>query len=148
MQTDFDLFGASSDALTYAYPYMMIYLIGTLAINDRVGYESIYQCAGIFCDRYAFCCYRSIANLLLDPLFIFVLGFGVRGAAIATVLSQFLVSSLCTFFPYKKAELKVRFLAQEDEIAECIRTMRKNIVSLGTGRIYHAAYEQSGNDLL
>ena len=52
----------------------------------------------------------AVANLILDPLFIFVLGFRVRGAAIATILSQTLSAAFVLFFLTGKAELKVRFL--------------------------------------
>ena len=51
----------------------------------------------------------AVANLLLDPFFIFVLGFGVRGAAIATVISQCLSASFVLFFPYKKSRIKGTF---------------------------------------
>ena len=71
----------------------------------------------------------AVANLILDPLFIFVLGFGVRGAAIATILSQTLSAAFVLFFLTGKAELKVRFL-RKNEISECTG-YAKNIVSLG-----------------
>ena len=72
----------------------------------------------------------AVANLLLDPFFIFVLGFGVRGAAIATVISQCLSASFVLFFLTKKAELKVRFL-HKNELSESLG-YAKNIISLGT----------------
>ena len=72
----------------------------------------------------------AIANLVLDPLFIFVLGFGVRGAAIATVISQCLSASFVLFFLTRKAELKIHFL-HKNELSESL-TYAKNIISLGT----------------
>ena len=72
----------------------------------------------------------AVANLLLDTLFIFVFGLGVRGAAIATVISQCLSASFVLFFLTKKAELKVRFL-KKHEFSESIG-YAKNIISLGT----------------
>ena len=72
----------------------------------------------------------AVANLLLDPLFIFVLGFGVQGAAIATVISQALSAVFVFVFLTRKSELKVRFLKKK-EFSECIG-YAKNIVSLGT----------------
>ena len=72
----------------------------------------------------------AVANLLLDPLFIFVLGFGVQGAAIATVLSQCLSAVFVLFFLTKKSELKIRFI-RKNEISACV-AYAKNIVSLGT----------------
>ena len=67
---------------------------------------------------------------MLDPLFIFVLGFGVQGAAIATVISQALSAVFVFVFLTRKSELKVRFLKKK-EFSECIG-YAKNIVSLGT----------------
>ena len=60
----------------------------------------------------------AVANLLMDPLFIFVLGFGVQGAAIATILSQSLSAAFVLFFLTKKAELRVRFL-RKNEFSTC-----------------------------
>lgn len=48
------LFGTSTSAMKYAYPYMMIYLIGTLPSMPYFGYESIYQCTRLFNGRYVF----------------------------------------------------------------------------------------------
>lgn len=64
------------------------------------------------------------ANLLLDPLFIFGLRFGVCGAAIATVLSQCLSAIFVFYFLTKKSELKVRLL-KKNEIAACMGLCKK-----------------------
>lgn len=72
----------------------------------------------------------AAANLLLDPLFIFVFGLGVQGAAVATVLSQLLSASFVLLFLTKRAELRVRFL-RKTEFSQC-SGYAKNIVSLGT----------------
>ena len=72
----------------------------------------------------------AIANIVLDPLFIFMLDLGIRGAAIATVLSQCLSAGFVLYFLSKKAEYKVRLLYKE-EIRTCGKDA-KNIVSLGT----------------
>ena len=72
----------------------------------------------------------AIANLIVDPVFIFVFGLGIRGAAIATVLSQILSAAFVLYFLRKKTELKVRLLSGE-EIRDCGRRA-KNIISLGT----------------
>lgn len=123
------LFGASSDAMVYAYPYMMLYLIGTLPSMIAVGMNPFINAQGYSTIGMLSVAIGAVANLLLDPLFIFVLGFGVRGAAIATVISQ-CVSALFVFsFLTKKSELKMHFI-QKEEFSECI-AYAKNIVSLG-----------------
>ena len=72
----------------------------------------------------------AVANCILDPLFIFVLQLGIRGAAIATVISQALSAIFVLYFLKKRAEFKVRLLSRT-ELATC-RENAKNIVSLGT----------------
>ena len=124
------LFGASESALVYAYPYMMIYLIGTLPSMVAVGMNPFINAQGYSTIGMFSVAIGAIANLLLDPLFIFVLNFGVRGAAIATVLSQGLSAVFVLSFLTRRSELRVHFLKKE-EISECIG-YAKNIVSLGT----------------
>ena len=122
------LFGASRDALVYAFPYMMIYLIGTLPSMIAIGMNPFINAQGYSTTGMLSVAIGAVANLLLDPLFIFVFGLGVRGAAIATVISQCLSASFVLFF--LKAELKVRFL-KKHEFSESIG-YAKNIISLGT----------------
>ena len=124
------LFGASSEALTYALPYLMVYLIGTLPSMLSVGMNPFINAQGYSVIGMISVAIGAVANLLLDPLFIFVLGFGIRGAAIATVLSQLLSAVFVLYFLTKKSELKVRLL-HKDEIPKCIN-YAKNITSLGT----------------
>ena len=124
------LFGASADALVYAYPYMMLYLIGTLPSMIAVGMNPFINAQGYSLVGMSSVAIGAAANLLLDPLFIFVFGLGVQGAAVATVLSQLLSASFVLFFLTKKSELKVRFL-RKTEFSQCIG-FAKNIVSLGT----------------
>ena len=123
------LFGASNAALDYAYPYMMIYLIGTLPSMLAVGMNPFINAQGYSVIGMLSVTVGAVANLILDPLFIFVLGFGVQGAAIATVLSQTMSALFVFVFLTKRAELKVRLLKKE-EFGEC-SGYAKNIVSLG-----------------
>ena len=124
------LFGASGTALQYAYPYMMIYMLGTLPSMLAIGMNPFINAQGYSVIGMFSVVIGAMANLILDPLFIFVFSFGVRGAAIATVLSQCLSALFVLFFLTRKAEVKVRFL-KKDEIRESIG-YAKNIVSLGT----------------
>ena len=104
------LFGASDTSMIYAYPYMMIYLIGTLPSMIAIGMNPFINAQGYSLIGMLSVAIGALTNLLLDPVFIFLLGLGVRGAAIATVLSQCLSAVFVMFFLMKKAELKVRFL--------------------------------------
>ncbi len=100
------LFGASEDALVYAYPYMMLYLIGTLPSMIAVGMNPFINAQGYSTVGMLSVAIGAIANLLLDPLFIFVFGLGVRGAAVATVLSQMLSALFVLFFLTQRQNLK------------------------------------------
>ena len=122
------VFGASQNALTYAYSYMMIYLIGTIPSMISIGMNPFINAQGYSLIGMCSVAVGAGANLLLDPLFIFGLGFGVCGAAIATVLSQCLSAIFVFYFLTKKSELKVRLL-KKNEIAACMG-YAKNIISL------------------
>lgn len=124
------LFGASKATLTYAVPYMMIYLIGTLPSMIAVGMNPFINAQGYSVIGMFSVAIGAVANLLLDPLFIFALGFGVCGAAMATVISQCLSAVFVLIFLTKKAELKVRFL-RRNELSQSLN-YAKNIISLGT----------------
>ncbi len=124
------VFGASSEALVYAYPYLMLYLIGTLPSMVSVGMNPFINAQGYSVIGMFSVAIGAVANLLLDPLFIFVLGFGIRGAAIATVISQILSAVFVLYFLTHKSELKVHLL-HKDEIPKCLG-YAKNITSLGT----------------
>lgn len=124
------LFGASEDALLYALPYLRLYLIGTLPSMIAVGMNPFINAQGYSVIGMFSVAIGAIANLLLDPLFIFVFGFGVQGAAIATVISQCFSAIFVLFFLTRKTELNVRFL-RFDEFSKSL-TFAKNIVSLGT----------------
>ncbi len=75
------LFGASTDALVYAYPYLMIYLIGTLPSMIATGMNPFINAQGYSTIGMTSVAVGAVANLLLDPLFIFVLGFGSTGSS-------------------------------------------------------------------
>ena len=124
------LFGASKAALTYAVPYMMIYLIGTLPSMLAVGMNPFINAQGYSVIGMFSVAIGAVANLLLDPLFIFALGFGVCGAAMATVISQCLSAVFVLIFLTRKAELKVGFL-RRNELSQSLDYV-KNIISLGT----------------
>jgi Na+-driven multidrug efflux pump len=108
----------------------MIYLIGTLPSMIAVGMNPFINAQGYALIGMSSVAVGAAANLLLDPLFIFVLGLGVEGAAIATVISQFLSAAFVLYFLMRKAELKVRLL-RKYEFRGCFG-YAKNIVSLGT----------------
>ena len=140
------LFGASEDALVYAYPYMMIYLIGTVPSMIATGMNPFINAQGYATTGMLSVAIGAVANLILDPLFIFVLGFGIKGAAIATVLSQFLSAAYVLLFLEKRAEMKARRL-KKTELKSCKENAKKHCQSWYC-RLHYAADKQSGNYLL
>ena len=124
------LFGASDNALSYAYPYMTIFMLGTLPSMISTGMNPFINAQGYATTGMLSVAIGAIANFILDPIFIFVLGLGISGAAIATVISQILSASFVIFFLRCKSELKIRLL-HLNEITGCVE-YAKNIVSLGT----------------
>lgn len=69
-------------------PYLMIYLLGTLPSMISTGMNSFINAQGYAMTGMTSVAIGAVANCILDPLFIFVLQLGIRGAAIATVISQ------------------------------------------------------------
>ncbi len=124
------LFGASDTGLVYAYPYLMIYLLGTFPSMAATGMNPFINAQGYATTGMTSVIIGAAANLLLDPLFIFVFGLGIKGAAIATVISQTLSAAFVLYFLHFRAEYKIRFLSKS-ELASCGENA-KNIVSLGT----------------
>ena len=124
------LFGASESALVYAYPYLMIYLLGTLPSMISTGMNSFINAQGYAMTGMTSVAIGAVANCILDPVFIFVFSLGIRGAAIATVISQTLSAAFVLYFLKKRSELNVRLLTR-NELSRCTETA-KNIVSLGT----------------
>ena len=79
------LFGASPEALQYALPYLMLYLLGTYPSMLTTGLNPFINAQGYATAGMLSVVIGAAANLVLDPVFIFVLGMGIRGAAAATV---------------------------------------------------------------
>ena len=124
------LFGADTDSLKYACPYMMIYMTGTLPSMIATGMNPFINAQGYSTIGMLSVAIGAIANFILDPLFIFLLNLGITGAAIATVLSQIISAVFVLYFLCNRAELKIHFLHKK-EFASCLDDA-KNIVSLGT----------------
>ena len=124
------MLNVTADVFPLALAYLRIYLIGTPLVMLATGMNGFINAQGYSTVGMLSVTIGAVANLLLDPLFIFVFGFGVQGAAIATVISQTLSAVFVLYFLTRKSELKVRFV-RKDEISECAG-YAKNIVSLGT----------------
>lgn len=101
--------GASDATYPYASDYMVIYLLGTVFVQLTLGLNPFITCQGKSRIAMLSIMIGAAINIALDPLFIFVLDMGVKGAALATVLSQaasaaWIVSFLCR----KDTSLRIR----------------------------------------
>jgi putative MATE family efflux protein len=81
-------FGASENTIEYAASYMQIYAIGTIFVQLTLGMNAYITAQGFAKMGMITVVIGAVANIALDPLFIFGFGMGVRGAALATVISQ------------------------------------------------------------
>ena len=103
------LFGASADTLPYAMQYLSIYVLGTVFVMTALGLNGFITAQGRSSVAMKTVVIGAILNVLLDPLFIFVLGLGVRGAAVATVLSQAVSAAwVLRFLTGKNTVLRLR----------------------------------------
>ena len=82
------LFGASENTIGYASSYMNVYAIGTIFVELTLGLNAFITAQGFATAGMLTVLIGALVNIALDPLFIFALDMGVRGAALATVISQ------------------------------------------------------------
>ena len=102
-------FGASENTIEYAVSYMQIYAAGTIFVQLTLGMNAFITAQGFAKIGMLSVLIGAVINILLDPVFIFGVGMGVRGAALATVISQ---ACSCTwvlsFLFGKKTTLRIQ----------------------------------------
>ena len=103
------VFGASKNTLGYATDYMRIYALGTLFVQLTLGMNAFITAQGFTTTSMVSVLIGAICNITLDPVFIFVFNMGVKGAALATVLSQEISTIwVVVFLSGKKTQLHLR----------------------------------------
>ena len=108
-------FGASENTIAYATDYMSIYALGTIFVQLTLGMNAFITAQGFTTISMVSIIIGAVCNIILDPVFIFGFGMGVKGAALATILSQavscvWVISFLCgkkTVIKLKKSNLKL-----------------------------------------
>lgn len=103
------VFGASETTLPYASSYLGIYLLGTIFVQIALGLNMFITNQGFAKTSMATVCIGAVLNIILDPIFIFVFHMEVRGAALATIISQ-AVSAIWVlkFLTGKKTVLRLK----------------------------------------
>ncbi len=91
-------FGASENTIAYATEYMSVYALGTIFVQLTLGMNAFISAQGFTKISMISVIVGAIANIALDPLFIYAFGMGVRGAALATILSQALSTAWVVYF--------------------------------------------------
>ena len=113
-------FGASENTIPYAVAYMNIYSLGTIFVQLTLGMNAFITAQGFARTGMLSVLVGAASNIILDPVFIFVLHMGVRGAALATIISQALSCAwVLNFLTGKKSYLKIR---------RCNMKLQKNII--------------------
>ena len=131
------LVGASGNTIGYATDYLSIYLLGTFFVMVTTGLNSYINAQGKAGIAMCSVIVGAVSNIILDPILIFGLGMNVKGAAIATVLSQlcsaaFVLSFLCS----KRASLRI-----ETRYMKLDRSVVGSIFSLGVSPFTMASTE-------
>ena len=102
-------FGASENTIEYGVSYMNIYAVGTIFVQMTLGMNAFITAQGFAKTGMLSVLIGAVANIILDPIFIFGFGMGVQGAALATILSQAMSCAwVLVFLCGKKTHLKLR----------------------------------------
>lgn len=102
-------FGASEKTIGYATEYMSVYAIGTLFVQMTLGMNTFITAQGYTKISMISVLIGAVCNIALDPIFIFSLNMGVKGAALATILSQAISCVwVITFLCGKKTHIRIR----------------------------------------
>ena len=149
------LFGASDATIPYAESYITIYLLGNLFVMVGLGMNSFINSQGFGTIGMMTVLLGAIANIILDPIFIFIFHMGVQGAALATIISQFLSAAwIVAFLTGKKTILRLKASAFRVEAKRALRIVGLGLsgftMSLTNSSVqimYNAMLQKVGGDL-
>ena len=110
-------FGASSKTIAYANEYITIYLLGTIFVQFALGLNAFISGQGAAKAAMLSVLIGAVINIVLDPIFIFALHLGVRGAALATVISQFVSAVwVVSFLKSKRSVLYLKLVRPDKSL--------------------------------
>ena len=140
-------FGASENTIGYAMDYMQIYMFGTVFVQMSLGLNAFITAQGFAKIIMKTTLIGAVTNIILDPIFIFLLGMGVRGAALATVLSQLLSAAwVLRFLTGKQTILKLQkknLRLQAKTILPCVLLGLSPFVMQSTESILNICFNSS-----
>ena len=141
------MFGASDVTLPYAVAYARIYILGSVFVLLVMGMNPFITTQGFAKISMMTTVIGAVINIILDPIFIFALGMGVRGAALATVLSQAVGAVwILRFLSGKKTILHLRkenVRLEKDVIMPCLALGISTFVMLSTESILSISFTSS-----
>ena len=148
-------FGASEVTLPYALEYARIYILGTITVLIVMGMNPFITIQGFAKTSMMTTVIGAVINIVLDPIFIFGFNMGVKGAAIATVLSQAIgalwilkfLTSEETVLKLKKENMKI----EKDILVPCLALGSSSFVMISTESLlsmtFTSSLSQYGGDI-
>ncbi len=149
------LFGASDATIPYADSYITIYLLGSIFVMIGLGMNSFINSQGFGTIGMLTVLLGAVSNIILDPIFIFVLKLGVQGAAWATIISQGLSALwILRFLTGKRTILKLQrrsFRLKKQRVLEIVGLGLSGFTMSITNSLvqimYNASLARFGGDL-
>ncbi|MDO4329526.1 MAG: MATE family efflux transporter [Lachnospiraceae bacterium] len=149
------LFGASDATIPYADSYVTIYLLGSVFVMVGLGMNSFINSQGFGRIGMLTVLLGAVSNIILDPIFIFVLGLGVQGAAWATIISQglsalWIVRFLTgdqTILKLQKRAFRLKKQRVMDIIGLGLSGFTMSITNCSVQIMYNASLARFGGDL-
>lgn len=149
------VFGASANTIGFAMDYMRIYVLGTIFVQLALGMNMFITCQGFTKVSMMSVVIGAVLNIILDPILIFVFDLGVKGAALATIISQ-AVSAVwvVSFLSGKKTGIKLKkkyFRIDFKVLAPCIGLGVSPFIMQATESVINVCFNSSllkyGGDL-
>lgn len=148
-------FGASANTVDYGVDYMNIYVLGTIFVQLTLGMNAFITAQGFAKTGMLSVLIGAVTNIILDPVFIFGLHMGVRGAALATILSQAISCVwVLVFLLGKKTHLRIRVQNMRLEktiVLPCLALGLSNFVMQSSESVisvcFNASLLQYGGDI-
>ncbi len=140
-------FGASENTIQYGVNYMNIYAVGTVFVQLTLGMNAFITAQGFAKTGMLSVLIGAVANIILDPVFIFGLGMGVQGAALATIISQAMSCIwVLVFLMGKKTNLKIRkenLRLEKEIILPCIALGISNFIMMASESVLSVCFNSS-----
>lgn len=141
------LFGASGATLPFALDYSRVYILGTVFVLIVLGMNPFITTQGFARISMLTTIIGAVINIILDPLFIFILDLGVTGAAVATVLSQAVSAAwILRFLTGSKSILRLKkehFRLKKQVILPCLALGVSTFVMMSTESLLSVSFTSS-----